>query len=137
MRQLVALTKMVEILRKQHEITKVFVQDPIFHDVEIAFLVHLGYTVLQDREAKTRMTSNTFLLAPHCKNNIFAAHLEACFPALCVGNDPASFLRTHRRNIEEDGWSSLDEYPTETGISVVRIFENFVDVSVATFIPKQ
>ncbi len=130
MRQLVALVKMLEMLKKTHAITDVYFQEPLFNGVEIAFLTHLGYKVLQDPEAKDKITNSTFLFAPHCEHSVATQHLQKCFPAFYVGNDPEYILSKDQRCREAGHSSIFAPYPD---IPVADTFARFAE---ATFVTK-
>jgi len=125
-RQLVALVKMLEMLKRTHTITDIWFQDPLFNDVEVAFLTHLGYKVLQDPEARSKMTSSTFLFAPHCEHSVVTQHLQGCLPALYVGNDPEYILRKDRR-CREAGYSSI--FAPYSDIPVADTFARFAEAT--------
>ena len=126
-RQLVALGKILDLLGTSHVITDVYVQDPAFNDVEVAFLTHLGYYVIHDPAAKEMITDTTFFFAPCCEHPVAAAHFEKCFPALYIGNDLEKVLRLHRYFIEE----GLDSTLGENDGPVENIFRRFIG---ATFV---
>lgn len=129
MRQLVALTKMPELLRTTHTITDVYFQDPLFNEVETGFLSRLGYKVLQDPQAKGRITNTTFLFAPHCEHSIAAKHLLKCYPAFYVGNDPEQVLQKDRR-CQEAGKSSI--FSADLDIPVADTFSRFAEAKFVT-----
>lgn len=130
MRQLVALTRMLELLRSTHTITDVYFQDPLLNEVETEFLTRVGYKVLQNPQAKGETTNTTFLFAPHCEHSIAAKHLLKCFPALYVGNDPEQVLQKDRR-CQEAGKSSI--FSAYLDIPVADTFSRFAE---ATFVTK-
>ena len=107
--QLVALIKILEILRRRHPVEEVYIQDPKFNEIETSFLRDLGFTVLEDPEAKGKMTSSTFLFAPHCEHGVLAMHLVAAFPALYMGNDLELILRDHRDSVAEGSDEDFEE----------------------------
>lgn len=130
LRQLVALTKMLELLKTTHTITDVYIQDPLFNDVETAFLTRLGYQVLQDPQAKDIITNSTFLFAPHCEHKVQTQHLLKGFPALYVGNDPEQVLRKDQRCQDAGLGSIFSTYPD------VPVAETFARFAEATFVTK-
>ena len=131
LRQLVALIKMLEILSTSHMISDVYFQDPLFNDVEVAFLTHLGYTVLQDPEARDKMTSTTFLYHIHCPHTVSAHCLDACFPALYIGNDPDVILQVIQS--EADDHYLQKKYPT--GATIEQVFGRFSDSTFTRIVP--
>ncbi len=129
MRQLVALNKMLELLRTTHSITDVYFQDPLFNDVETTFLTRLGYKVLQDPQARDKITNTTFLFAPHCEHSIAAKHLLKCFPAFYIGNDPEQILQKDRR-CQEAGKSSY--FAAYLDIPIADTFSRFAEATSVT-----
>lgn len=88
--QLVFLTFILTFLGKKHNISKkhVYLQDPDFSPVEIAFLEkHLGFSVIADPAAYGKMTPATFLFAPCVPHLVRARALEVALPALYVSVD--------------------------------------------------
>ncbi|KAL8717800.1 MAG: hypothetical protein Q9225_004997 [Loekoesia sp. 1 TL-2023] len=65
----------------------IYIQDPVFNDLDSAFLKSLGYTVLSDPEAFDHITQSTFLFAPHLEVDVFVKALGRAKPRLCVGTD--------------------------------------------------
>lgn len=70
---------------KKHDKFKVYVQDPVFNDLDRAFLQSLGYVVLADPEAFKFITPSTFLFAPHLEVQVYVDALGRAKPRLCVG----------------------------------------------------
>ena len=133
-RQLVALGKVLDILRTSHVITDVYVQDPAFNDVEVAFLTHLGYHVIHDPAAKDKITDTTFFFAPCCRHTLAAAHFEKSFPALYIGNDLEDVLLGHRKCIEEGYDSPLEENKADGPVE--NTFRRFIDATFNKTMPE-
>lgn len=134
MRQLVALTKMLELLKTAHAITDIYIQDPLFNDVETAFLTQLGYKVLQDPQAEGKITNSTFLFAPHCEHKVATQHLLKGFPALYLGNDPEKMLRKDRR-CQEAGVSSI--FFNCLDIPVADTYARFAEATFVTMLHRK
>lgn len=94
--QLAVLTVLLQILADRHNIQKIYFQDPVFTEVERAFLRSLGYTVLEDPAACEKMSAETFLFAPFLPYDVAASALMVAFPALYIGNSPAKYLNSLR-----------------------------------------
>jgi len=71
----------------KHDIQEVIFQDPAFNSRDKTFLESLGYTVLEDPEAFSKIDHNTFLFAPHLEVGPLATALENSTPAVCISND--------------------------------------------------
>ena len=80
------------ITGKKHSIRKVIFQDPVFSLLDHDILTSLGYTVLPDSEAFSKIDSQTFVFAPHLEFGAYATALEGAVPALCIGNDINEYL---------------------------------------------
>ncbi|KAL8932203.1 MAG: hypothetical protein Q9211_006461, partial [Gyalolechia sp. 1 TL-2023] len=65
----------------------VYIQDPLFNDVDIAFFNSLGFIVLSHPEAFEHMSTSTFLFAPHLELEVYRRTLKTAKPRLCVGTD--------------------------------------------------
>lgn len=70
----------------------IYVQDPVFNDMDAAFLKSLGYVVLSDPEAFDCITPSTFLFAPHLELAVYVRALDKAKPRLCVGTDIEEYL---------------------------------------------
>ena len=57
-----------------------------------SFLTSLGYTVLEDPEAFSRIDEKTFVFAPHLEVAQAATSLEERNPAVYVGNDLNNYV---------------------------------------------
>jgi len=77
---------------EKHTIREVIFQDPIFDALDHAVLASLGYTVLEDPEAFSKISNQTFVFAPHLEFGAYATALEGAMPALCIGNDMDEYL---------------------------------------------
>ena len=64
----------------------VYLQDPTFNDLDTEFLGELGYTILKTPDALNKMTSTTFLFAPHLETVVVAEALECASPSVYIGN---------------------------------------------------
>ena len=84
--ELAALVSMLNLLGKRHTIKDVVFQDPVFNDVDKAFLTKLGYSVVSTPLGFESIDENTFCFAPHLENEVFAEALKGAYPALCIGN---------------------------------------------------
>ncbi|KAL9005945.1 MAG: hypothetical protein Q9188_001310 [Gyalolechia gomerana] len=66
---------------------KIYVQDPVFNDLDVAFFKSLGFIVLSDPEAFDYISPSTFLFAPHLEAEVYVRALKKAKPGLCVGTD--------------------------------------------------
>ncbi|CAD6591490.1 MAG: hypothetical protein ASARMPRED_005412 [Alectoria sarmentosa] len=124
MNQLAFLAVLLKLLGKRHAIQEVYVQDPLYNDMETSFLqTHLGYTVLDTPRAFDKVTPSTFLFAPRVHGVDVAEALERALPALYVGND----VDGHMAMLREEGpgvrWGV--EAGTESGVPMLDTFEQF------------
>lgn len=69
------------------ERSQIYIQDPVFNDLDVAFFKSLGFTVLSDPEAFDYISQSTFLFAPHLEIEVYVKALEKAKPGLCVGTD--------------------------------------------------
>ncbi|KAI4175922.1 MAG: hypothetical protein LQ348_006083 [Seirophora lacunosa] len=87
-----------------------YAQDPVFNDLDNAFLEHLGYTVVSDPRAFDLITASTMLFAPHLEVEVYARSLGKAKPRLCVGTameeclDRVNFSpnNNHEREMENE-----------------------------------
>ena len=77
-------------------------QDPVFSYLDEAFLQSLGYTVLFTPDAFSKITSSTFLFAPHLEWPSYVQALQAATPGLCIGNDVREYLDTLQMSVVEE-----------------------------------
>ncbi|KAK4694109.1 hypothetical protein P7C71_g3419, partial [Lecanoromycetidae sp. Uapishka_2] len=87
MNQLVFFTKLLELLRQEHTISDVIFQDPMFTEVQQAFLKSQGFTVAYEDDAYTKLNPTTFVFAPRLNNDKAAGCFGVAQPALFIGND--------------------------------------------------
>lgn len=114
--QLAVLTILLQILGDRHTIQETYFQDPVFTEIEKAFLRSLGYTVLEDPAACVQMSATTFLFAPFLCYDVAASALMVAFPALYIGNNPARYLESLR----------LRHYRPQPAIQeMIRVFHRF------------
>lgn len=73
--------------KSHNEKLQIFIQDPVFNDLDVAFFQTLGFTALSDPEAFDHITPSTFLFAPHLEIEVYERALEKAKPRLCVGTD--------------------------------------------------
>lgn len=76
----------------RHEIHQVIFQDPIFNPLDRGILASLGYIVLENPEAFSKINESTFVFAPHLEFSAYATALEGALPALCIANDIDEYL---------------------------------------------
>lgn len=115
--QLAVLTVLLQILAEKHTtIQETYFQDPVFTEVEKAFLRYLGYTVLEDPAACRLMSANTFLFSPFLCHDVAASALMVAFPALYIGNSPDRGLKTLRL---------FHNHPKPESQERIRIFDRF------------
>ncbi|KAL8843322.1 MAG: hypothetical protein Q9170_000180 [Blastenia crenularia] len=74
----------VERKKPQDKQFKLYVQDPVFNDMDKAFLKSLGYTVLPDPEAFEWITPSTLLFAPHLEVDLYTRALDKAKPRPAV-----------------------------------------------------
>jgi len=68
-------------------------QDPQFTDLDSQFLASLGYTVVDDPEAISKITDNTLVYAIHCYADVYMAISERPRPSIMVITDVENFGR--------------------------------------------
>lgn len=117
--ELAALTSMLEILGKNHDIQDVIFQDPIFNPLDRAVLQSLGYAVVETPDAFSRLGGTTFLFAPHLECLHLATALETATPSLSVGSDLDMYV--------EGLLSSLAESTKKGSIQIFRAFMGRTD----------
>ncbi|KAL8795455.1 MAG: hypothetical protein Q9195_002044 [Heterodermia aff. obscurata] len=90
--ELAALVTILESLGAKHQISTVYMQDPIFNLLDEEFLCSLGYTVVSNPAGFTKIGATTFLFAPHLEWPVYSTALQNRSPALCIGNDVQEYL---------------------------------------------
>ncbi|KAL8763725.1 MAG: hypothetical protein Q9184_000517 [Pyrenodesmia sp. 2 TL-2023] len=70
---------------KKHDELQFYVQDPVFNELDTAFLESFGYAVLPSPEAFKYITPLTFLFAPHLEIPVYMEALSGPTPRLCIG----------------------------------------------------
>ena len=83
--QLRFLTRLLELMGKQHSVKEVLFQEPDFSNADLALLRSYSYTVVKTPKAFALIDSNTFVFAPCLDYNINARIFENGYPALCIG----------------------------------------------------
>ena len=90
--ELATLVTVLEALNEKHNISTVYVQDPVFNLLDEEFLCSLGYLVVPNPVGFTKIDQNTFLFAPHLEWPVYSNALQNTFPRLCIGNDIREYL---------------------------------------------
>jgi hypothetical protein len=72
---------------------KVVAQDPQFTELDKEFLVGLGFSVVDDPEAFTKIGEGSLVYAIHCYAKVYKAASDAPRPALLIGTDVGNFGR--------------------------------------------
>lgn len=90
--ELAALVTILEFLGEKHRISTVYMQDPVFNSLDEEFLCSMGYTVVPNPVAFTKIDKATFLFAPHLEWPIYSTALQNTSPGLCIGNDVQEYL---------------------------------------------
>ena len=87
--QLIALEFYLDILNLQQGFTigakDVCFRNPFLGQTDKQFLLSKGIAALEDTEAYNRMTSTTFIYAPHCPWSVTCHALMVAYPALYMG----------------------------------------------------
>jgi hypothetical protein len=65
----------------------VYAQDPVFNTLDASFLSSHSIMVLPSPTALSRLTSTTFLFAPHCERSFLLPALEGKDPEIAMCND--------------------------------------------------
>jgi hypothetical protein len=66
-------------------------QDPQFTDLDKEFLTSLGYTVVDDPEAFSKITEHSLVYAIHCYADVYKSVSKGPRPAAMVGTDVENF----------------------------------------------
>ena len=74
-------------LRTRFQISKIYLQDPVFTKNDVRFLRMLGFTVIFDNSAAFYITEGTFLFAPFCPYLYLYPLFAHVQPALFISND--------------------------------------------------
>ncbi|KAI4242780.1 MAG: hypothetical protein L6R40_003844 [Gallowayella cf. fulva] len=109
---------------------EVYMQDPIFNTLDNQFLSSLGYTILTHPSAFSKITSSTFLLAPHLELEMYARALAGPEqPALCVGTDLMECMDRlsmgRGRHEDDEDWGAQE-----------RIFQQFWNTTLSKRLPE-
>ncbi|KAL8945070.1 MAG: hypothetical protein Q9216_000054 [Gyalolechia sp. 2 TL-2023] len=73
--------------RMQDERLQIYIQDPVFNDLDVAFFRSLGFIILSDPDAFNHISPSTFLFAPHLEIEVFVKALEKARLGLCIGTN--------------------------------------------------
>lgn len=84
--QMAALVSILQLLGQTYTMEKIIFQDPIFNDVDKAFLTGLGYRTVSTPVGFESIDQHAFCFAPHLEHEVFARALKQAHPALCIGN---------------------------------------------------
>lgn len=79
--------------RKGDEKLECIFQDPQYTDLDAEFLASLGYTVVQDPEAISKIHESSLVYAIHCYADVYMAVSKALRPSIMVGTDVKNFAR--------------------------------------------
>ena len=74
------------------DIEEVYMQDPVFNRMDEEFLRGLGHTILSTPDGFSKLTSTTFLFAPHLEWPNYIQALQIATPSLCIGNCVKEYL---------------------------------------------
>ena len=118
-------------LGTRYTISKIYFQDPQFHDTDRVFLTGQGYSVIDDPEAYLLLTKSTLLFAPYLPWQVSHTFLYVSYPALLIGNiicayDDAINLQPERQVVlgqpvikdfyVSRSWDSLDGRSTKEAL---------------------
>lgn len=117
MNQLVILMKILTLLRKTNDIQYCYIQDPTFSKVEREFFQSLGFTILFDPEAFSKITTSTLVFAPFA-NRLILKIFEKGPPAVFIGTGLANEDKYAQAVWEKikDGLSPVVRMPELWGI---------------------
>ena len=90
--ELAALVTILEFLNEKHNISTVYVQDPVFNSLDEEFLCSQGYIVVPNPVGLAKIDQTTFVFAPHLEWPVYCTALQNTFPCLCIGNDICEYL---------------------------------------------
>lgn len=65
---------------------KVYAQDPLFTELDVAFLASLEIVVVEAPAATALVTPSTFVYAPHCERCFFLPAMQGTDAALIICN---------------------------------------------------
>ncbi|KAL8924002.1 MAG: hypothetical protein Q9208_004286 [Pyrenodesmia sp. 3 TL-2023] len=92
-------------VNQKHDELQIYVQDPVFNDLDTAFLNSLGYAVLPSPEAFKHITPSTFLFAPHLEIPVYMEALSGPKPRLCIGTAIEECLDRYLNHFPRHQWA--------------------------------
>lgn len=94
-----------QVDKKHDDELQIYVQDPVFNELDTAFLKSLGYAVLSSPEGFKHVTPSTFLFAPHLEMPLYMEALSGPKPRLCIGTAIEEYLDRYLNPFLQHQWA--------------------------------